>query len=309
MYEDIQCVVCQKNDFQFVYKGYDRLHSIHDEFHIIQCCHCKSHTVFPRLSQEESKKYYPDDYSCYTIAIEDIKSDFKRIDKLIHRKKLCNQVIKRSKVKNGRILDIGCATGNFLYGMKNLGWDCYGVEPSEYAATYAKNRFNLNIFNGYFEKADFPNNYFDVITLWDVLEHTSDPNELLKKIKGLLKSDGVLLLTMPNSESWGRHFFGQYWAGWDMPRHYNAFSPTSISTLFKHNGFIINDIFGFTGRHGVFMMSINFWLNDSKLNKTIKKIIHDTLNSIFIRLLLFPFFILSERFGCSSIMAISAKKE
>lgn len=308
MYEDLQCVVCHNNNYKFHYKGYDRQNSFHDEFHIVQCNHCKSYSLWPKLSQDESKKYYPDDYSCYPIAVEDINSNTQKIDKLIHRNKFCHQVTKRSKIKTGRILDIGCATGNFLFGMKNLGWDCYGVEPSEFAANYARKRFNLNIYNGYIENADYPNSFFDVITLWDVLEHTRNPEEVLQKTKDLLKPDGILLLTMPNSQSWERYLFGQYWAGWDIPRHFNIFSPSSISSLLNQNGFVREEIFGFTGRHGNFMKSVEFWLNDSKLNNTIKKIFHGVLNSIIIRILLYPIFILSEQFDRSSTMAISAKK-
>jgi len=87
--------------------------------------------------------------------------------------------LKRMK-KGGRLLDIGCSAGFFLYEARNKGWDVYGVEPSEWASGYAKEKLGLDkVFRGVFRDAGYPDNYFDAIVLNDTIEHLSDPKGML----------------------------------------------------------------------------------------------------------------------------------
>lgn len=300
------CVICGGTRFVKVFQGRDRLHGLPGEFTLGECKTCGLLTVHPRLSREESANYYPDDYISYPQAIEDEPSWFRRLDRGYGIRKRCQPILKRVRTP-GKILDIGCATGVFLNGMRRYGWDCYGVEPSAHAAEYARNRFGLNITNGYLDDIEFPEGYFDVITLWDVVEHLPDPLQSLKKIRYLLKPGGWLVLSLPNTLAWERYWFKEYWAGWDIPRHYNMFSPQTIGLLLKKCDFKTMEIKSFTGRHGALVISISFLLSDSRLSLRAKKTILDILQSFPLRVLTLPFYMVADAFNRSTIMTVFAQ--
>ena len=267
---------------------------------------CGLITVLPRKSAQEITLHYPENYAFYYQAIEDEKNWLKRLDRERGRERRCKEVLKRSVVK-GRILDIGCATGIFLSGMQRHGWDCYGVEPSEYAANYAKMRFGLKVFHGYLEDMDYPDDYFDVVTLWDVLEHIPDPGRALDIIHRVLKPDGILICTLPNATGWERAWFREYWSGWDVPRHYNTFTPKTITTFLNNHHFMVKEIFSFTGRHGSFLMSIGFFLEDWRKPDWLKIGLLRLLQSLPFRVIIHPYYLLAESLNKSSTMTVCGR--
>ncbi len=110
------------------------------------------------------------------------------------------KILKRHKPK-GKLLDIGCATGVFLDMAQKEGFDAYGVELSDYASKYAEEKFKLNVFNGKLEDSKFKKKMFDVITMWDFIEHVPDPVGILKKARELLKDDGIIVIQTTNDDS------------------------------------------------------------------------------------------------------------
>lgn len=302
------CTNCGGTDFVILFTGRDYLHGLGGEFSIIQCSNCEVNTIHPRLSAEESEKYYPDDYLSFPIAIEDEISKIKKFDRWYGREKKCQAIIKRVQ-KPGRILDVGCATGIFLSGMKRHGWECHGVEPSAFAAKYAKDRFQIDVFQGYLEDVGYDKNYFDVVTLWDVLEHIPDPVSTLLKISKLLKPNGLLVLNLPNAASWERSIFGKYWVGWDIPRHFTIFTPTTITALLSHSNFSVNEIVSFTSGHGALVLSVNFMLTGINVAPWAQRVFLGILRSYIARLITFPGFRIAERFNKSSFMTIFAQNK
>jgi len=254
------CIICDGQSFQILYPGFDRLHGISGEFKILECVNCGLFTLRPKLLSQEIKIYYPDDYICYVRAVEDETNFIQYLDRWLAREKRVRQIVKRSN-NPGRILDVGCATGILLNGMQRRAWECYGVEPDQKAAEYARKRFGLEVCHGYLEETAFPDNYFDVVTLMDVLEHVYDPVSTLREVHRILKPDGYFIGTLPNADAWERFWFGPCWVGWDVPRHYHVFAPLTIRKLLDAHGFEGIEIFSFTGRHGTFMLSLKFWLD------------------------------------------------
>lgn len=100
---------------------------------------------------------------------------------------------------SGRLLDIGCAFGHFAKHMKNKGFEVYGVDVSQYAIERCRKMFKNDNFllHNAEHKLPFPKKYFDVITAFDVLEHTKKPNKVLKNLVYALNDNGILLLFMP----------------------------------------------------------------------------------------------------------------
>lgn len=127
----------------------------------------------------------------------------------------------------GSLLDVGCGNGQFLQNMKNLGWEVKGVEIDERAVTTARKILGLDVISGTLENAQFPDNFFDVVTLRHVIEHVYDPINFLRECRRVLKPGGKLVLLTPNINSFCHKMFKQSWRGVEVPRHLMLFSlPT-----------------------------------------------------------------------------------
>ncbi|MFV9483502.1 class I SAM-dependent methyltransferase [Christiangramia sp. ASW11-125] len=133
-----------------------------------------------------------------------------------------------------KLLDYGAGTGDFLAYMQNRNWNAFGVEPNKDARSLASRKGitiedNLN-------KLDART--FDVITLWHVLEHIPDYEEILKRLIAKLNKDGLLIIAVPNHRSYDAYYYQDYWAAWDVPRHLWHFSRSGIAQLLKENDLI-----------------------------------------------------------------------
>ena len=103
--------------------------------------------------------------------------------------------------ENGRLLDIGCATGVFLDVARKRGWDTCGVEISKYGSQYAREKFKLKVITGTLNEANYPADYFNVVTMWDVIEHLTDPAGTIAEIYRILKPGGLVAIHTPNQSS------------------------------------------------------------------------------------------------------------
>lgn len=138
---------------------------------------------------------------------------------------------------NGKLLDIGCGSGFFINLARKKGYDTYGVELNKDAVNYGKNELNLNIVNLDLESANFPSNYFDVVTCSQLLEHIAKPNELLLEINRILKKDGILMLEVPNFNGLLVRLWKDKWSGFQPQWHIWQFKPKSLRKLLNKNQF------------------------------------------------------------------------
>ncbi|HOM67670.1 MAG: putative S-adenosylmethionine-dependent methyltransferase [Chloroflexi bacterium ADurb.Bin120] len=303
----MRCENCDHDQFSLLFSGSDKLLGIAGNFDVLECQNCGLYLIDPKLNSQQMEKYYPDEYICYLEAIEDERNPLTRFNRYLGQRKRSLQVARR--VKNpGKILDIGCATGIFLNEMQKRGWECQGVEPDQTAVDYARRRFGLDVYCGVVEDANLPAESFDVVTLWDVLEHVYDLNSTMAEIKRVLKPGGVIIAILPNANAFERYWFKEYWVGWEVPRHYRTFTPKTITDFLAKFGFEDIEIFSFTGRHGAFMLSIQFWLNSTDMAEWKKKTIMTVLGSFIVRMLTLPIFMLFEMFNRSTEMSFAARK-
>jgi len=101
----------------------------------------------------------------------------------------------------GSLLDVGCGRGDFLSQAREFGWRVSGLEPAREHAQYGIEKLGIDIQIATFEEADFERESFEVITLWDVIEHVPNPRDTLHRLSHWLKKDGFLLLATPNHGS------------------------------------------------------------------------------------------------------------
>jgi 2-polyprenyl-3-methyl-5-hydroxy-6-metoxy-1,4-benzoquinol methylase len=134
-----------------------------------------------------------------------------------------------------RLLDVGCHVGVFVDVAQQRGWDAWGVEPSRWAAQQAQ-AHGLKVINGTLLTSSFEDTSFDVISLWDVIEHVLDPRAELHKAYQLLRPGGIVVVHTIDIESSFARIMGRRWP-WLMEMHLYYFSPRTLRRMLESLGF------------------------------------------------------------------------
>ncbi len=139
--------------------------------------------------------------------------------------------------RKGRHLDIGCALGHCGKAAKDLGWDTYVTDVSSFAAEEAAKKFGLRAFVSPPDKLPVRNGAFDCVTLFDVLEHVSDPVSFLKGIRRTISAKGVLQITTPDIRSLTAKVMGSKWYHFKPGEHFLYFSKTTLTRALELSGY------------------------------------------------------------------------
>ena len=228
-----------------------------ERFRIVRCDNCGLIYLNPRPTKDIIGRYYPvDSYYSYQdftekrlnyrewlkkVSLEGYYNSKNIFKKFLSWLLLRNFMIVVPKEKKGRLLDIGCGSGEFLYQMKSFGWDVSGVEINQASANLGNKR-GLNIFCGELGEADFPDNFFDVVVLNQTLEHVYSPGSYLEKIYRLLKEEGLLIIGVPNVGCLEIQVFGRSCHALDVPRHLHFFTIASLRNYLEKYGFEVEKV-------------------------------------------------------------------
>lgn len=136
----------------------------------------------------------------------------------------------------GSALELGCATGRFLERLRNAGWQAKGIELVPEAAARARNR-GFTVHEGTLESFPFPDESFDAVFAWMVVEHLPDPAGTLRELHRILRPDGRLYFSVPNFGCWERYIFRSNWWALELPRHLQHFTPATIRQMLRDTGF------------------------------------------------------------------------
>ncbi len=244
--EYVNCNLCGLDNIQILFSKKDKFGVAEDGFNVVECQRCGLLYINPRPSEEEMGRFYPETYSWK----ETLEADsflirlVRRLEKGYRYHLLRDEVSKVVKFtgrSQGKVLDIGCGTGDRLDVFRNNGFESYGVETSD-SAGYAKEHLKLNVIKGDLLSAKFPEAFFDIVTLYSVLEHTHNPDEVIKEIHRILKKDGFLIIQVPNKDSLQYKLFKKRWAAFDVPRDLYYFNIHTLSSLLKKAGFKVMKI-------------------------------------------------------------------
>jgi SAM-dependent methyltransferase len=230
----VSCPTCGSQKSHSNLRRKDRFHQSTFIYQI--CADCGCTYLNPRPDSEALLDAYPPQYESHQ-AIDPTPS-LKRL-RLIQAERIKLKFIEKFIRPPGKILDVGCGSGNFLHAARLRGWQPQGLEMNPDAVRSARESYSLNLICGRIEEFHIPNNEFDLITLWDVLEHLASPQATLERIHAALKSEGVLVLSVPNMASFDHALFGENWIGWDPPRHLMLFEHSNIIDLLESSGFQI----------------------------------------------------------------------
>jgi SAM-dependent methyltransferase len=231
------CGLCGSTDLVLKFIATDRnFETTLDHFRICRCAKCGVVQTIPRPSVEESKSFYPEMYYPTTQASEEYYNkhirDFQQ-DKLS---------LVQSRVSNGSLLDIGCGSGFFLWEALKAGFAVTGVEFSDEAAAYGREHFGLAITTGNIYDLSLERQGYDVVTLWQVLEHLDSPRELLHMVYESLKPSGLLIISVPNISSFQALIFRHRWYHLEVPRHIYHYDPETLGQVLAEAGFRVVDI-------------------------------------------------------------------
>ncbi|GAB2797049.1 SAM-dependent methyltransferase [Hymenobacter luteus] len=234
IYERLEkCPVCGKTEFRNKLVVEDKSVS-KESFAIQQCEACTFQFTNPRPDAAHIGRYYEsDEYVSHNSGAGGVINQAYKVARFFTMRRKVALVNKLAPGK-GRLFDYGCGTGHFLAAAKGNGWQVAGWEPNERARQEAAQRVGHNL-ELQADLTRFAAESFDVITLWHVLEHVHELNDTLQQLIRLLKSDGTLLIAVPNADSLDAQHYRQDWAAYDVPRHLYHFTPkTMIQLLKKH---------------------------------------------------------------------------
>jgi len=206
------------------------------DIYLNRCNNCHHHFANPRIKSELMDRYYSEINSEYYVLSDsepkdNLKNEHKRIVRLVERYR-----------SEGNILEIGTGYGHLLKKFGESRWIRYGVEPSPHAAGIAKRVSHLNVINSFFSDQTFSGIQFDVILMFDLIEHLSNPGQMLQRIEFYLKPGGIIVIGTGNIKSLNARISGSNWSYFGSYEHISFFSIKSLTFLLRGNGWQVNKI-------------------------------------------------------------------
>lgn len=235
------CAVCGSSNISEKFKLKDHSHT-GETFPVAVCGDCGFHFTQDVPDAESIGPYYKSEN--YVSHSDTQKGLFFKVyhsvrDYMLKKKK--NLVNSATGLKSGKLLDIGTGTGYFPNIMIQSGWEAEGIEQDKETRDYAASKFNFTVHDTP-ALYDLPEESFDAITMWHVLEHVHDLDGYLKKIHSILKAKGAFVVAVPNHTSFDQEYYKEFWAAWDIPIHLWHFNPSTMSKLMERYGFKVEKI-------------------------------------------------------------------
>ena len=240
--EYVPCNICGADEYTIVHHSNysnetaqdlkDKFKSSGDETlidQVVKCKHCGLVYINPRIKADLIIQGYSEG------SDEAFVSQAAGRERTFER---CLDFLEKHTSNRGKILDIGAANGSFLSVAKKRGWQVAGVEPNAWLCQWAKKHYDVDIKPTTIFEQKYPNNSFDVVTLWDVLEHVPDPTLVLKECNRILKKDGILIINYPDIGSWIAKLLQRKWV-FLLSVHLYYFTPATIRNILNKTGFSV----------------------------------------------------------------------
>ena len=234
------CPICKSEQTVHLYNCTDYLVS-KEVFDLYKCRNCTFiYTLNPPLENEIGTYYQSTNYISHSNTTKGVVNKLYHLVRAYMLKKKGNIIEKYSP--KGNLLDVGAGIGLFADEMKKRGWTVEGIEKSENARKFAFSEFNIDLKDVSYW-ANIKDKSKDVITLWHVLEHIYDLDNIWFELKRVLKDDGCIVIALPNSSSYDANHYKKNWAAFDVPRHLWHYNPKSFKIdAAQHEFDIINQI-------------------------------------------------------------------
>ena len=293
----MSCPVCLNPATGPALTGTDFLFETTSRIFTLHACSC-CHTLFlnPMPDSSEIAAFYPAEY-WWKAGQAGI---LKRLESIYRRVALHDHVAFITKAAANRtspaILDVGCGSATLLGLLKRYGFRVRGVDFSSEASKIAKSENGVDVTVGSLEDARFPDQSFDVVTLFHVMEHVTNPRRVLSEVARVLKPNGVVILQVPNIESWQFKIFGARWYGLDIPRHVIDYSKNSMFKLLAESGFTPGRVRHFNLRDNAPAFVSSMFPSLDPVSRTVRHRKHNVRESApaaWLRHLVYLFFVIS----------------
>jgi SAM-dependent methyltransferase len=258
--ETVACPLCGATAYSPRGRLRDVSLGVPGEFHLAACDACGLLYQNPRVRVDQLDRIYPDHYGPHSHEPELSRTlrERSRAARWVLARELGYRHLGTDDVRladrlraawrgrrlrdefppwrgEGRLLDVGCATGRFIRQMQEIGWQVAGIEVDPEAASKAR-QVTPRIFEGDAMAADFAPGSFDVVTAFHVIEHLPEPVATLRRMLEWLAPGGLAIVEVPNVAGVGGRLFGRYWSGLDFPRHLIHFSPRTMRAMVDRAG-------------------------------------------------------------------------
>ncbi len=253
----VKCPVCEIEECSFAFEK--------DGFTYVKCIECGMLYINPQLDEDKIMAHYR------SLPSQDYWVDVLQTPRqLEYDTKKFKGALKELSLfaAPGKILDIGCSLGIFLNLARKAGWEVTGIELNKKARKVARQQFGLDILDKPLQELGLEKESFDVITLWEVLEHLTAPNEILRQCAPLLKPGGMIVILVPNCDSLAVRIMQDKAAtfGWG---HLWYFTPQSLTKMLEKHGFEVFKISTELGEIDTLMNYLQF--DDPYMGKNTKR--------------------------------------
>ena len=243
--EHIPCFLCGADDYDVVYEAqYDREKDVDlvrkfrasgDELlidQLVRCRQCGFQYVNPRLRGDLILGSYAEgEDPTYVSQLSARERTFAS----------ALEEIERANGGPGRLLDIGTAAGSFVAAAAARGFDAEGCEPNRWMAEWGSRHYGIRIRQGSVFEQPYAEGSFDVITLWDVIEHTLEPRQMLERCRALLRPGGILVVNYPDIGSWIARALGRRWL-FLTSVHLYYFDRATMGKMLHRTGFEVERV-------------------------------------------------------------------
>ncbi|MEX1025447.1 MAG: class I SAM-dependent methyltransferase [Planctomycetota bacterium] len=230
-WNDVACGLCGSRERALKFRD--------GRFSVVTCADCELTYVTPRLDDSTLiDAVYGERYWSSEAAKAHGYTDY-RAEAPLYRRTYAKRlsVVRRHFPKPGRVLDVGCAAGYFLEVMRDAGWDVAGLEPSDAIRARATETLGDAVKGGLLGEVELEPASFDLITMWDVIEHIPDPVAAMKEVERLLAPGGKFLIETQNIDSRAAKVLGRRWQHFKHFEHIYHFNAKTLGDALGRAGF------------------------------------------------------------------------
>jgi 2-polyprenyl-3-methyl-5-hydroxy-6-metoxy-1,4-benzoquinol methylase len=246
VWEDTACPLCGRDDVKLLGEAADPLPPDRSglRFAIVRCRHCGLAYTNPRPTAETIGRFYPANY----LPHESREGRRVRAPSRFWSRVFGRPCPERrgllARIGTGRLLDFGCGSGSYLERMADRGWRVTGLDTSPRVVQALRHDRGFDARLGTLPHPDLAPGSFDVVTMWQALEHVHRPLAVLRAAHELLVPGGMIVIAVPNLDSLAAYWFGEHWFGLDLPRHLTHFTPKTLTEMLRVAGFRVESVRG-----------------------------------------------------------------
>ncbi len=241
-----KCILCNNTSFIKLFAR--------DKWKIVKCNKCELIFIDPLPAESEIEDFYNNYVD---------ESNEKHIAKYLHHRKSRERrnrrklrLLERIQRNKGRILDIGCGLGLVVKNASDAGWDAYGIDLDKDLVEYGKKTFSINLSCGTLKKEKFPSGHFNVITMYNLLDHIREPLSFLREVKKILKRGGIIDLNVHDVEGWKAKKYEENWSAYCPPAHLYYYSYNTLGRLLDKAGLRFFMVPGINLKEGIKMLVV-----------------------------------------------------